>query len=70
MSSHLGNLTRDDKQRLDDKVKRIELFIARDMLPINDDHLDACVDYIVTKLHEYKATDPFRSEVLPLYTQN
>lgn len=61
MSAHLGQLTIADKKLLQQKVEDIQMFITNRVIPINDDHLDACVDYIVTKLIIYKESDPFEA---------
>lgn len=68
--SHLGTLTKDDKEKLQARVEKLTKFLSEDMWPINEDHLDACIDYVVTKLFEYKNSNPFERDVMPKYTYN
>jgi len=62
MSAHLGQLTKDDKKRLNIKAAEIEHFITNHMFPINEDHLNGMVDYVVTKLFEFKESEPLKSD--------
>jgi hypothetical protein len=66
--THLGTLTQTDKELLAKKVQEVEDYISHEMWPINEAHLDGCVDYIVTKLILYKESEPFKNHVLPKYT--
>lgn len=68
--THLGTLTKGDKDRLAKQVELVEHFIEEVMIPLNEDHLDACIDYIVTKLVLYKESDPFHTHLSEKYQKD